>query len=218
MVATEKYTYSTESEYFDGQLQMSGRVGGRNLLGLNVDLDKRSSFITDDGEDNSNEAAACGMSPAEYSNLQTPSGTIIKLTSDENRNSIIESAVDLSPTNICEVTSIEITERKTKKKASAIQNFRNLVRSTVVTLDSNSTPDVSATTVSVSRENLEHTVSLSNGNKKDHRRRKGIGHALYRKKRHRRSRAIPNEGAPLWKPEVSTEREKCTECPIDFLC
>ena len=206
MVATEKYSYTTDSEYFDGQRQMSGRVGGRNLLGLNVDLDKRSSLIADDGEDNSDETAARALSPAEYSDLKTPSGTIIKLTSDENRNSIIEAAIDLSPTNVCEVISTEITERKTKKKVSAIQNFRNLVRSTVVTLDSNSTPDVSSTSVSGSRENLQQDATNPGvGNKKDHRRRRKIGHALYRKKRHRRSRAIPNEGAPLWQPEVSNK-------------
>ena len=190
MVSSDKY--DIESRIYVGQQQpMSGKVGGRNLLGLMVDAERKNSQCHDKNDSITQETAE----QSNHGFIETSSGTILKFTSDENRNSIIEAqTIDFIPTNICEVTTTEITERKTKKKTSALQNFRNLVRTTVVTLETNSQADANTASCSNNGQGEEKVTSRKQ--------RKNKGLAKYRKKKNRRSRVIPNEGAPLWQPMV----------------
>ena len=152
---------------------------------------------------------------------QQQKGTILKFASDENRNSVVIEAaqtIDFTPTNVLEVTTTEITERKTKKKTSALQNFRNLVKATVVTLESSSHSEQTSdhprprTISSSSNKDASTNCGRAAGgglgqNTEDkkattRKNRKKGGLARYRKKKNRRSRVIPNEGAPLWQPMV----------------
>ncbi|XP_066916859.1 rho GTPase-activating protein 6-like [Clytia hemisphaerica] len=236
MVYSDKYTVGTDGPLFVSHQpneQMSNRRGGRNLLGLNVDITVEKQQTTTCGDNNTSSTNACvkdtKCTSNDYPPIETPSGTILKfISSDENRNSLIETqsnTIDhLSPTNVCEVTATEITERKTKKKSSAIQNFRNLVRTTVVTLEANhqfmntsnspnktpespssSTPSKTNSTNHHRNHHHQRTDSKKDTQNDSHRhhherkhRKKGL--AKYRKKRNRRSRVIPNGGASLWQP------------------
>ena len=180
----------------------SNTIGRRRLLRLNHEIDKRNSgFINDNS--------------SEY--LPT-----LRCT-DENRNSVIN-AIDLNSTDVCEVTTTEITERKTRKRPSAIHTIRNLVRATVITSSSGETSKPSTLPSPTATPNIATTISTPSDLNDPHnthlreidsnvttdkvkvRKKKTsltIGAKKNRKyKRNRRSRAIQNEGASLWTPLV----------------
>ena len=216
MVLSDKYNI-IESRLYEGQQQplSDSKVGSRNLIGLMVDGERRNSNCNIENNDHSPSSTyqedikiSTSSNNTFIGNTSRSTGTILKFTSDENRNSIIEAhqTIDYLPTsNICEVITTEITERKTKKK-SALQNFRNLVKTTVVTLETSS-QHTDANLASSSSSSSQQPSCWSDGqpdaNKMTNRKqRKNKGLAKYRKKKNRRSRVIPNEGAPLWQPMV----------------
>lgn len=207
MVLSDKYNIIDKSGIYVGQQQpMSGKVGGRNLLGLMVDDGERRN--SNYSENNDHPASSTHQDDIEISsntfieNSSSSSGTILKFTSDENRNSVIEAQpIDYIPTsNICEVTTTEITERKTKKK-SPLQNFRNLVKTTVVTLETNSSQ--SDANIASQQPSCSNNGQADDSKMTNRKQRKNKGLAKYKKKKNRRSRVIPNEGAPLWQPMVT---------------
>lgn len=131
--------------------------------------------------------------------VNIPPERILKCYSDENRNSLIEPnvpivQVDLCPTSVCEVTTTEITEQKTKKKSIAMNTFRNLVRATVV----------SNPVKSLSSHHSPDDQLHDNGNKEEKvPRKKKTSLTKYKiRKRTRRTKDIYNEGASLWKSMV----------------
>ena len=122
---------------------------------------------------------------------------------DENRNSIIkESPVIINSTEMCEVTATEITERKTKKKKSAVHTFRNFVRATIITLPSETKDwlNKQPSECLPEAESLPHEECSSPAKTPSVPRRKKLSSVVTRTKKNR-SR-IHNEGASLWTPMV----------------
>ncbi|XP_057313021.1 rho GTPase-activating protein 6-like [Hydractinia symbiolongicarpus] len=177
-----------DSVYED--LPMSSSVGRRNLLRLNIDTSvKRNSDIMRQSEEK-----LCSKEKDDKSET---------FETDVNRNSIVDKPICITPEDICEVTSTEITERKIRKKNSAINSFRSLVKATVISSELNKTSQnqdsgskTSPVTKARSADDNKKEIKISNKKKISTSSRD----KKLRKKRNRRSRAIPNEGASLWAP------------------
>ena len=168
---------------------MSSKISGRNLLGITAANERRSSDVGVNGP------------------ISTEDMKAEKHLLDENSNTVVHSVDDIEGTDVLELTTTEIEEKKVKKKSSTMNSFRNFVKGTVVVSSTNEKTPNSPTNYS---KNAAVTtkgdkVDMSSEKKTENRdntkfsRKKRLS---FRKKRARRSRAITNEGLSLWTPLV----------------
>ena len=167
---------------------MSSKISGRNLLGISAVNERRSSDVGVNGPISSEDMKA------------------EKHLLDENSNTVVDPVDDIEGTDVLELITTEIHEKKVKKKSSAMNSLRNFVKGTVVVSSTNdkapnssnnSSKNAAVTTkgdkVDMSNENTEDKDNIKLSRKK---------RLSFRKKRVRRSRAITNEGLSLWTPLV----------------
>lgn len=167
---------------------MSSKISGRNLLGISAVNERRSSDVGVNGPISSEDMKA------------------EKHLLDENSNTVVDPVDDIEGTDVLELITTEIQEKKVKKKSSAMNSLRNFVKGTVVVSSTNdkapnssnnSSKNAAVTTkgdkVDMSNENTEDKDNIKLSRKK---------RLSFRKKRVRRSRAITNEGLSLWTPLV----------------
>lgn len=167
---------------------MSSKISGRNLLGISAVSERRSSDVGVNGPISSEDMKA------------------EKHLLDENSNTVVDPVDDIEGTDVLELITTEIQEKKVKKKSSAMNSLRNFVKGTVVVSSTNdkapnssnnSSKNTAVTTkgdkVDMSNENTEDKDNIKLSRKK---------RLSFRKKRVRRSRAITNEGLSLWTPLV----------------
>lgn len=167
---------------------MSSKISGRNLLGISAVNERRSSNVGVNGPISSEDMKA------------------EKHLLDENSNTVVDPVDDIEGTDVLELITTEIQEKKVKKKSSAMNSLRNFVKGTVVVSSTNdkapnssnnSSKNAAVTTkgdkVDMSNENTEDKDNIKLSRKK---------RLSFRKKRVRRSRAITNEGLSLWTPLV----------------
>lgn len=167
---------------------MSSKISGRNLLGISAVSERRSSDVGVNGPISSEDMKA------------------EKHLLDENSNTVVDPVDDIEGTDVLELITTEIQEKKVKKKSSAMNSLRNFVKGTVVVSSTNdkapnssnnSSKNAAVTTkgdkVDMSNENTEDKDNIKLSRKK---------RLSFRKKRVRRSRAITNEGLSLWTPLV----------------
>lgn len=167
---------------------MPSKISGRNLLGISAVSERRSSDVGVNGPISSEDMKA------------------EKHLLDENSNTVVDPVDDIEGTDVLELITTEIQEKKVKKKSSAMNSLRNFVKGTVVVSSTNdkapnssnnSSKNAAVTTkgdkVDMSNENTEDKDNIKLSRKK---------RLSFRKKRVRRSRAITNEGLSLWTPLV----------------
>ena len=167
---------------------MSSKISGRNLLGISAVSERRSSDVGVNGPISSEDMKA------------------EKHLLDENSNTVVDPVDDIEGTDVLELITTEIQEKKVKKKSSAMNSLRNFVKGTVVVSSTNDKAPNSSTSsaknaavitkgdkVDMSNENSEDKDNIKLSRKK---------RLSFRKKRVRRSRAITNEGLSLWTPLV----------------
>ena len=156
---------------------MSSKISGRNLLGISAVNERRSSDVGVNGPISSEDMKA------------------EKHLLDENSNTVVDPVDDIEGTDVLELITTEIQEKKVKKKSSAMNSLRNFVKAP--NSSNNSSKNAAVTTkgdkVDMSNENTEDKDNIKLSRKK---------RLSFRKKRVRRSRAITNEGLSLWTPLV----------------
>ena len=167
---------------------MSSKISGRNLLGISAANERRSSDVGVNGPISSEDVKA------------------EKHLLDENSNTVVDPVDDIEGTDVLELTTTEIQEKKVKKKSSAMNSLRNFVKGTVVVSSTNDKAPNSSTNSSknaaVTTKGDKVDMSNENSEDKDNIKLSRKKRLSFRKKRVRRSRAITNEGLSLWTPLV----------------
>ena len=167
---------------------MSSKISGRNLLGISAANERRSSDVGVNGPISSEDVKA------------------EKHLLDENSNTVVDPVDDIEGTDVLELTTTEIQEKKVKKKSSAMNSLRNFVKGTVVVPSTNDKAPNSSTNSSknaaVTTKGDKVDMSNENSEDKDNIKLSRKKRLSFRKKRVRRSRAITNEGLSLWTPLV----------------
>lgn len=167
---------------------MSSKISGRNLLGISAANERRSSDVGVNGPISSEDVKA------------------EKHLLDENSNTVVDPVDDIEGTDVLELTTTEIQEKKVKKKSSAMNSLRNFVKGTVVVPSTNDKAPNSSTSSSknaaVTTKGDKVDMSNENSEDKDNIKLSRKKRLSFRKKRVRRSRAITNEGLSLWTPLV----------------
>ena len=130
---------------------MSSKISGRNLLGISAVNERRSSDVGVNGPISSEDMKA------------------EKHLLDENSNTVVDPVDDIEGTDVLELITTEIQEKKVKKKSSAMNSLRNFVKGTVVV---SSTNDKAPNSSNNSSKNAAVTtkgdkVDMSNENTED---------------------------------------------------
>ena len=167
---------------------MSSKISGRNFLGITLANERRSSDVEINGPMSSEDIKA------------------EKHLLDENSNTVVDPVDDIEGTDVLELTTTEIQEKKVKKKSSAMNSFRNFVKGTVVVSSTNdktpNSPTTSSKNAAATTKGDKIDMSNENTEDKDNTKFSRKKRLSFRKKRVRRSRAITNEGLSLWTPLV----------------